>query len=712
MSRLKFPDEGSRKVEDTVSGRGRSSTRVDIFTDVAGTTAATDLLDAALAANTTGYVTTDRYAMLPIFSGPDGVDTLYAQVPGGPVWPMYARVDDRLDAVALRLSALEGGAVSTSTALTAETAARAAADSAEASARAAADSAESALRVSGDAATAATAAAGTASEASTRAAADTAETSARTAADAAEIAARAAADAAESATRAANDSSEVTARASAVSAEQSARIAADAAHDAAIAANTAAITAATAAEIARANAAYQSKPATADATLWVGSAGSDANDGKSPGSAFATVQAAHDALPVTGGRVMLGAGTFTGVATVSKPNVTVEGVGPETVVQTPASGSTDLLAVNAAYFTARNLTLKPQGTWSGSLAKLTTAPDGCFENVIFDGSAATSIYGNSVHVTSGDRVTVRRCSFLQANGATNYGNTGVELRACANAEVSDNYFNGGRNYQVDARSLTSLCVGLKVVRNTHQGGATHAIITWNGHAYIAGNRVYSPGGYGIFVTGDPSAGQTNYGTHVINNYIKTPGQIGIGLEYDVHQFVISGNTIDTPTGNGISYIRQITDGVISNNTILSSTGTYGGISCAVFSGATSSYRVAVIGNVVRSATQKGIYLEDSADSLVLANVITGCAVGVAISPTYAPGTVYGTNFLTGNTADYSAFSGVTAFTSNGLASKVKAGTPSDADFAAAPPDGTIIGDSTGTKIWIRLGGAWKSVAVA
>ena len=47
-----------------------------------------------------------------------------------------------------------------------------------------------------------------------------------------------------------------------------------------------------------------------------------------------------------------------------------------------------------------------------------------------------------------------------------------------------------------------------------------------------------------------------------------------------------------------------------------------------------------------------------------------------------------------------------------LATKVKAGTPVDADWLAAPPDGTIIADSTGNKLWVRVGGVWKGVAVA
>jgi hypothetical protein len=42
-------------------------------------------------------VTTDAYSRLPLFWGPDGVDTLYAVVSGGPATAVYARADDRLD---------------------------------------------------------------------------------------------------------------------------------------------------------------------------------------------------------------------------------------------------------------------------------------------------------------------------------------------------------------------------------------------------------------------------------------------------------------------------------------------------------------------------------------------------------------------------------------------------------------------------------------
>lgn len=47
----------------------------------------------------------------------------------------------------------------------------------------------------------------------------------------------------------------------------------------------------------------------------------------------------------------------------------------------------------------------------------------------------------------------------------------------------------------------------------------------------------------------------------------------------------------------------------------------------------------------------------------------------------------------------------------GVAVKVKAGTPADADFTN-PVDGMLATDSTGNKIWVRLSGTWKGVAVA
>src|SRR4029077_19012294 len=44
-----------------------------------------------------------------------------------------------------------------------------------------------------------------------------------------------------------------------------------------------------------------------------------------------------------------------------------------------------------------------------------------------------------------------------------------------------------------------------------------------------------------------------------------------------------------------------------------------------------------------------------------------------------------------------------------LATKVKAGAPVDADWTAAPANGTRVADSTSRKLWLRIGGTWTAV---
>lgn len=48
---------------------------------------------------------------------------------------------------------------------------------------------------------------------------------------------------------------------------------------------------------------------------------------------------------------------------------------------------------------------------------------------------------------------------------------------------------------------------------------------------------------------------------------------------------------------------------------------------------------------------------------------------------------------------------------DGVATKTKAGTPSDADFTTTPPDGAMVADTSGNKLWVRVGGAWKFAAL-
>lgn len=51
------------------------------------------------------------------------------------------------------------------------------------------------------------------------------------------------------------------------------------------------------------------------------------------------------------------------------------------------------------------------------------------------------------------------------------------------------------------------------------------------------------------------------------------------------------------------------------------------------------------------------------------------------------------------------------FVAGAVCNRVKAGTPADGDFTN-PTDGMLVVDTTGVKIWVRVGGLWKGIVVA
>lgn len=105
MARLIFPDEGSRLVYRT-SGTALAlmpGANALIYTTSAANVLADlrmhDGTDVVTEVGITGSVlTVDAYSRLPLFWGPDGVDTVWAVISGGPATPVYARFDDRIDA--------------------------------------------------------------------------------------------------------------------------------------------------------------------------------------------------------------------------------------------------------------------------------------------------------------------------------------------------------------------------------------------------------------------------------------------------------------------------------------------------------------------------------------------------------------------------------------------------------------------------------------
>lgn len=106
MARLVFPDEGSRLVfRMTGSGKPLLSAAAGvatIYADSAGLTLA-DIQTVEGVTVVSSTLTVTAASQLPLFLGPDGVDTVYCSVDGGPLAPVYARNDDRLDSLEAKL---------------------------------------------------------------------------------------------------------------------------------------------------------------------------------------------------------------------------------------------------------------------------------------------------------------------------------------------------------------------------------------------------------------------------------------------------------------------------------------------------------------------------------------------------------------------------------------------------------------------------------
>lgn len=112
MASLPFPDAGSRYATDG-SGRPAALRPVVVYADADGAALAeiyadTDGSPGALVADST--LATDAYGMIPYFWGPaSGADKLWISVNAGPIWPVDADNNSRIDGLAVRVAAVESG---------------------------------------------------------------------------------------------------------------------------------------------------------------------------------------------------------------------------------------------------------------------------------------------------------------------------------------------------------------------------------------------------------------------------------------------------------------------------------------------------------------------------------------------------------------------------------------------------------------------------
>ena len=105
MARLIGPDESVRLVY-LPDGRARAQgLTAALYADADGTVPA-DVLTLDGDPIVGSQVAVNAYSQLPLVQYPDGVDVIYGTVNGGPLVPLYARTDDRLDSVSSSVAGL------------------------------------------------------------------------------------------------------------------------------------------------------------------------------------------------------------------------------------------------------------------------------------------------------------------------------------------------------------------------------------------------------------------------------------------------------------------------------------------------------------------------------------------------------------------------------------------------------------------------------
>ncbi len=138
---------------------------------------------------------------------------------------------------------------------------------------------------------------------------------------------------------------------------------------------------------------------------------------------------------------------------------------------------------------------------------------------------------------------------------------------------------------------------------------------------------------------------------------------------------------------------------------------------------TESFRIVNATGILQASKQIAVLQTTNTPGLLLQGATAGWASGLQLNNTTAStGRKYGMySDSTGNLviSDETALANRVRLRANGImealvgfAHRTKAGAPTDADFATPPSDGTIVIDTTNSRIYARIGGVWKYVAVA
>jgi len=350
------------------------------------------------------------------------------------------------------------------------------------------------------------------------------------------------------------------------------------------------------------------------------------------------IQAAIDALPSTGGKVVLSDGTFSlsAVITIVKSNVVLEGQGASTILKLASTINTN------------TITLGGGGAVSNIIVK----------NLQIDGNMAnqtTTTNGHGIYINNDvTNAKVQDCRIVNTVKSNIYDNGGTSTF------ILNNYLSTTKSGGTGA-NITSFSAGTLIEGNTCIAGLTHNI-DYEGSsnpskAIISGNSCSGSSGKGIELAG--------WQIVCVGNYVASFASTGIDSSVPGE---IASNTIhinSNITGYGI-YTRTSDPQLITGNTVFIFTAPTQATTAMFIDGDNTT----VTGNSIQfetSGTYNHIGIDSTADYVVITgNNITEynlAGTGIRSSSGGDNLTISGNNILgfnlgiNGNSIRYSSING-------------------------------------------------------
>jgi hypothetical protein len=328
------------------------------------------------------------------------------------------------------------------------------------------------------------------------------------------------------------------------------------------------------------------------------------------GSDTSGIQEAHDALPSTGGVILVPAGTnISDEVAITKPNVTLKGEGKSSIVQRVSSNSGNFIVVEATAtgFTLKDITIDGHSVFNSSAEVWLLGADSMVDNVSFIGArnkgiileAANlkvtkstftglgaelgSISNYAIYFDSEDADGI----LVDSNVINSWSKSGLYASG-KNVNVVNNLFygnhcrvGGGQVTFADELWNESLNFSINIVENGCLTAAGLVIFAENVNVF--GNTIRNHGTYGVHVLND--------GAQIISNIIANSGfsgtpYPGVQIAENISDFrIISNRIYDTMISQ--SYGVLIEAGT-SDNYVISENDLRTNISWAISDGGTGT----------------------------------------------------------------------------------------------------------------------------